>query len=41
MLYRPDRGWGFKGAPIDGFPEHNEDIEDLRRRVAELEKRSG
>lgn len=41
MLYRPDRGWGFKGPAIDGFPERNEDIEDLRRRVAELEKRSG
>ena len=41
MLYRPDRGWGFKGSAKDGFLERNEEIEDLRRRVAELEKRTG
>jgi hypothetical protein len=40
MLYRPDRGWGFKDSPIDGFAGHSEEIQDLHRRVAELEKRS-
>src|SRR3977135_1271313 len=40
MLYRPDRGWGFKDSPIDGFAGHSEEIQDLHRRVAELEKQS-
>jgi hypothetical protein len=47
MMYRPERGWGFTGK--DGAPpmRANElpavsasEIEDLRRRVAELEKRA-
>ena len=43
MLYRPDRGWGFKhSTAADGnlAPRPGE-VEELRRRVAELEKRSG
>lgn len=41
MAYRPDRGWGF---PASGEPAVNaKELEDLRRRVAELESslRSG
>ena len=34
MAYQPERGWGFSGAPSTNANE----IEDLRRRVAELEK---
>ena len=37
MPYRPERGWGFAdkdGAPPVGASE----IEDLRRRIAELER---
>lgn len=42
MLYRPDRGWGFKHSPATDV-NHSADpteVEELRRRVAELEKRS-
>ena len=42
MLYRPERGWGFKPASAmdaDDPPSAHE-IDELRRRVAELEKRS-
>src|SRR5215470_11430973 len=41
MAYRPERGWGFShqsdaaGAPP---PPSSSELEDLRRRVAELEK---
>ena len=47
MMYRPERGWGFTGK--DGAPpmRANElpavsasEIEDLRRRITELEKRA-
>jgi hypothetical protein len=37
MAYRPDRGWGFSGAETEPSVSATE-IEDLRRRVAELEK---
>jgi hypothetical protein len=43
MAYRPERGWGFsshKAAEAGPPPEPNE-LEDLRRRVAELESRLG
>jgi hypothetical protein len=42
MLYRPDQGWGFTGAAADASrPDGRPDaIEELRRRVAELERRS-
>jgi hypothetical protein len=42
MLYRPDRGWGLKDSPPkddDPLP-HPAEIEELRQRVAELERRS-
>ena len=37
MAYRPERGWGFSGTAAGSSINAN-DIEDLRRRVAELEK---
>ena len=42
MLYRPDRGWGLKDpAPKNtNISSHNGEIEELRQRVAELERRS-
>jgi amino acid transporter len=42
MLYRPDRGWGFTDTAADASrPDARLDaIEELRRRVAELERRS-
>ena len=42
MLYRPERGWGFKHSSVadaNDLPSAHE-IDQLRRRVAELEKRS-
>jgi hypothetical protein len=36
MAYRPERGWGFSGK--DGAPVNVDELEDLRRRVSELEK---
>jgi Protein of unknown function (DUF3302) len=46
MAYRPDRGWGIshQSAPVDAAPTADaSELEDLRRRVAELEasQRSG
>ena len=42
MAYRPDRGWGFSThAEAAGAPSAVSEIEDLRRRVAELENRTG
>jgi hypothetical protein len=35
MAYRPERGWGFSEA---GKAASANELEDLRRRVAELEK---
>lgn len=37
MAYRPERGWGFSGADDQPSISANE-LEDLRRRVADLEK---
>ena len=40
MAYRPERGWGFSGDIPRGGPEPRADaseLEDLRRRIAELE----
>jgi hypothetical protein len=42
MLYRPDRGWGFtdsRSTAADASPPPVA-IEELSRRVAELERRS-
>ncbi len=44
MMYQPGRGWGFSegaGTPVNegaGTPVDTSEIEDLRRRIAELEK---
>lgn len=42
MLYRPDRGWGLKDSPPKSVSQlpHPAEIEELRQRVAELERRS-
>ena|SRR5215472_6886326 len=39
MAYRPERGWGFShpGAPASDSPENKSELEDLRRRITELE----
>jgi len=39
MAYRPERGWGFShpGAPASDSPENKSKLEDLRRRITELE----
>jgi glucan phosphoethanolaminetransferase (alkaline phosphatase superfamily) len=41
MAYRPERGWGFPaqspGAGAEPLPASASELEDLRRRVAELE----
>ena len=37
MAYRPERGWGFSGTDA-GVSITASELEDLRRRVAELEK---
>src|SRR6478672_7399594 len=37
MAYRPDRGWGFSQAGA-AASTHADEIEELRRRIAELEK---
>jgi len=39
MAYRLERGWGFShpGAPASDSPEHKSQLEDLRRRITELE----
>jgi hypothetical protein len=39
MLYRPERGWGFKDAPASGGSAHPDEIMDLRQRVSALERR--
>lgn len=40
MAYRPEKGWGFSHTPA-GSADTATELEDLRRRVAELEKNSG
>jgi type VI protein secretion system component VasK len=39
MAYRPERGWGFHhpGPAAEGQPAAPSELEELRRRVAELE----
>jgi hypothetical protein len=38
MAYQPERGWGFSEKPGEA-PSDTTEIEDLRRRIAELEKK--
>ena len=41
MLYRPERGWGFKDAPAtsQAAASRSGDLDELHRRLAALEKR--
>jgi uncharacterized protein DUF3302 len=39
MLYRPDRGWGFRGSQTNEVTYRVDGVEELSRRVAELERR--
>jgi Protein of unknown function (DUF3302) len=44
MAYRPERGWGFAGRhgePAAAAKPNLDEFEELRRRIAELEKRTG
>src|SRR5262245_54682709 len=44
MAYRPDRGWGFSHKPQDGAASPDAaagELEELRRRLAELENKLG
>jgi hypothetical protein len=42
MAYRPERGWGFSHPPsAAGAGPPPDELEDLRRRVAELEGKVG
>ena len=37
MAYQPERGWGFSGAHT-ASPNSPNELDDLRRRISELEK---
>ena len=37
MAYQPERGWGFSGGSAEP-PTNTSEMDDLRRRIAELEK---
>lgn len=41
MAYRPERGWGFSHHATSpaGSPENTGELENLRRRITELEQR--
>jgi hypothetical protein len=40
MAYRPDRGWGFSGQPVPAdTPQASDELDELRRRVAEIENK--
>jgi len=43
MAYRPERGWGFHHQPsaAGGPPPDGNELDDLRRRIAELESKVG
>src|SRR5215475_4171951 len=44
MAYRPERGWGFSHQPSAGGaapPPNQSELDDLRRRIAELESKVG
>jgi hypothetical protein len=38
MAYKPDRGWGFHGQQATPLPANASEIEELRRRISELER---
>jgi hypothetical protein len=40
MVYRPDRGWGLTDSPAANIASRADGVEELSRRVAELERRS-
>jgi hypothetical protein len=43
MAYRPERGWGFSSPPVApaNAPPEPDQIDELRRRIAELEAKVG
>jgi hypothetical protein len=41
MSYRPERGWGFSHGSPTQTPSQSIEIDDLRRRIAELEEKLG
>jgi hypothetical protein len=43
MAYRPERGWGFSHQPTSGAgpPPATNELDDLRRRIGELEGKMG
>jgi hypothetical protein len=43
MAYRPERGWGFSHQPTSGAgpPPATNELDDLRRRIADLEGKMG
>ena len=41
VAYRPERGWGFSHGPAGGPASATNELDDLRRRVAELESKLG
>jgi hypothetical protein len=43
MAYRPERGWGFSSHSVTNGarPSGSSELEDLRRRIAELESKVG
>ena len=38
MAYQPERGWGFSSGASAGQPASTSELDDLRRRITELEK---
>ena len=41
MAYRPERGWGFAHKQAEELEHDTADIADLRKRLAELERKLG
>jgi hypothetical protein len=41
MAYRPERGWGFADAKLPQGIEQKNELEELRRRMIELEAKVG
>jgi hypothetical protein len=41
MAYRPERGWGFSHPGPGGTESPADELEDLRRRIVELESKVG
>jgi Protein of unknown function (DUF3302) len=37
MMYRPERGWGFKDSKSPQSPEQKAELDEIRQRLAQLE----